>query len=399
DIVFVFRVFSHKIVCVSLYFLKMKRKSGFVDSEAQESKRRKRLEDAKKFIERSGATYQEAAHQFGVDRKSLSKFIKFGHQKLGRPSLLKVEEVSDLCTYLSALDTAHLQQSILSASQIIQQISGSERKPSAPTVRKYVRETGMNIRKVRSADQGRVRAIESIEDFIHYYDVIEEKLDQIAHDPHRIFNVDEVGIQFAEWSIHLITGHQYLNKNMVQTSIHVTFVLCTSPAQGGLILPPHFLFQQAESSEPRNLLCRTVNCTSDYNSTGYQDVNTWKCWMCIFIVWKNQWLHENGYGPNDSVLLLLDGHYSHLDHNVLFTAAMNHVEIVCMLAHATHLVQPNDKSINKRFKQNLDEDLAVMASNDAVIHNYDIAHLCEKALEHENMKKAIISSYQQVCFV
>ena len=185
---------------------------------------------------------------------------------------------------------------------------------------------------------------------------------------------------------------------MVQTSIHVTLVLCTSPAHGGLILPPHFLFQQAESSEPRNLLCGTVNCTSNYNSSGYQDEHTWKRWMSIFIIWKNQWLCKNGYQPNESVLLLLDGHYSHLDHNVLYTATMNHVEIVCMLAHATHLVQPNDKSVNKRFKQNLDEDLAVMASNDAVIHNYDITHLCEKALVRENMKKAIILSYWQVCF-
>ena len=103
--------------------------------------------------------------------------------------------------------------------------------------------------------------------------------------------------------------------------------------------------------------------------------------MYHFIQWKNDWLQDNGYGPSNSVLLLLDGHYSHLDHEVLFTAAMNHVEIVCMLAHATHLVQPNDKSVNKRFKQNLDEELAKMASNDLVVQNYDIAHLCQKALE------------------
>ena len=143
----------------------MKRKSESADSEAQVSKRRKKLEDAKKFIERSGATFQEAAHQFGVDRKSLSKFIKYGHQYLGQPSLLNVGEVSGLCTYLSALDTAHLQQSILSASQIIQQISGSTRKPSAPTVRKYIQETGLYIQKPWPADQGQVQAIESIEDF------------------------------------------------------------------------------------------------------------------------------------------------------------------------------------------------------------------------------------------
>ena len=377
----------------------MKRKGERLDSSELEAKRKKKLEDVKKFIEKSGATIKEAAIQFGVDRGSLSSFLKHGFQSPGRPSFLRGEGVSNLRTYLSALDSAHLQQTPLAASRVIQQISGLESQPSVPTVRKYVRETGLSIRKARSSDQGRVCAIESIEDFIHYYDVMEEKLDSISHDPRRIFNVDEVGVQFAERTIHLITGRQYLNKNMVQTSIHVTLVLCTSPGQGGIILPPHFLFQQAESTESRNLLCGTVNCTSDYNATGYQNEHTWKNWMSIFITWKNQWLCENGYGLHESVLLLLDGHYSHLDHEVLFTAAMNHVEIVCMLAHATHLVQPNDKAVNKRFKQNLDEELAKMASQNIILQNFDIAHLCEKALVHENLKQAIMSSYRQVCDV
>ena len=216
-----------------------------------------------------------------------------------------------------------------------------------------------------------------------------------SHDPHQIFNVDEVGVQLAERSINLITGCEYLNKNMVQTSIHVTLVLCTSPGQGGVYLLPHFLFQNADLSD-QNLFCRTVNCTGDYNSTGYQDDHTWSCWMSLFIIWKNHWLQTNGFGPKDLVLLLLDGHYSHLNHEVLFTATMNHMVIVCMLAHVTHLVQPNDKSVNKRFKQNLDEELAKMASNALAVQNYDIACLCEKALECSNMKGAIISSYQQV---
>ena len=76
-----------------------------------------------------------------------------------------------------------------------------------------------------SSDQGRVRAVDSIEDFVHYYDVLEEKLDQILHDPCCIFNVDEVGVQLADRTINLITGREYLNKNMVQTSIHVTLVI------------------------------------------------------------------------------------------------------------------------------------------------------------------------------
>ena len=110
---------------------KMKRKGESTTSEMQEGKRRKILENAKKFIERRGVSIQEAVRHFGVDRRSLSTYLKYGFQNLGCPSFLKGEDVSIFCTYLSTLDTANMQQSTLSASRII---SGSESKPSAPTV-------------------------------------------------------------------------------------------------------------------------------------------------------------------------------------------------------------------------------------------------------------------------
>jgi len=102
--------------------------------------------------------------------------------------------------------------------------------------------------------------------------------------------------------------------------------------------------------------------------------------MSLFILWKHGWLVKLGYHQDATIVLLLDGHYSHLTLDVLYTAAMNGIVIVCMLAHATHLVQPNDKTANKRFKQNLDEELENFASNDLVVQNYDLAFLCEKAL-------------------
>ena len=366
------------------------------DLEMKERIRKKKLEDAKRFIERKGSTIREAARIFGIGRESLSIYLQSGFKKIGRHPLLDEKGTANLKEYLTALDSANLQQSILETGQIVQTLSGSSLKPSVNTVKKYVRETGLKIRKARAADEGRLRATESIEDFIHYYDTLEGSLDLIAHDPNRIFNVDEVGIQIAERSIRLITGHEYLNKNMNQTSIHVTLVLCTSPGQKGIFMPPHFLFQHNESSEPRNYLCGTLNSTCETNRTGYQDEQTWKNWMNLFILWKEAWLQKHGYHQDAPVLLLLDGHYSHLDLEVLFTAVKHRIRVVCMLAHATHLVQPNDKSVNKRFKQNLDEELSKMASNDLVVQNFDLAYLCERALDRENMKEAITSSYRQV---
>ena len=123
----------------------MKRKNECMDFAKQEAKRRKKLEGAKKFLESSDGTIKAAAIKFGVDRGSLSAYMKSGFQNIGRKSLLNGEGISYLGSYLSALDTAHLQQTTLSASSVIQKLSETARKPSAPMVRKYVQETGMYI--------------------------------------------------------------------------------------------------------------------------------------------------------------------------------------------------------------------------------------------------------------
>lgn len=373
-----------------------RKKEGSDKVEEGERKRKTQLENAKQYIRRTGSSIRATSKLFGVGRESLSIYLQSGYQTLGRPPLLDSENARTLQLYLTTLDTINMQQPLRATGQMIQKLSGSPSAPSMKTVRKYVKENQMKIRKARTSDEGRTHATESIEHFIHYFSVLENCLSEIAHDRNRIFNVDEVGIQVAERKIHLVTGREYLNKNLNQTSIHVTLVLCSSPGQMGSIMTPHFLYQCPEGSERRPEFTGTEDSTCDWNQSGYQDEITWRNWMNLFILWKRNWLVKLGYHPNATVVLLLDGHYSHLNLDVLFTAAKNSVMVVCMLAHATHLVQPNDKTANKRFKQNLDEELESFASNDLVVQNYDLAFLCEKALNRDNMKNAIISSYRQV---
>jgi len=373
-----------------------RKKEGSDEVEEGERKRKTKLENAKRHMERTGASIRSASKLFGVGRESLSIYLQSGYQTMGRPPLLDSKDSNTLRLYLTTLDTMNMQQPLRATGQMIQKLSGSQTAPSMKTVKKYVDKNQLKIRKARPSDEGRTHATESIEDFIHYYGVLENCLSLIAHDRNCIFNVDEVGIQVADRKIHLVTGREYLNKTLNQTSIHVTLVLCSSPGRMGSMMPPHFLYQCPEGSERRPEFAGTENSTCDWNQTGYQDENTWRNWMNLFILWKRDWLVKLGYHQDATVVLLLDGHYSHLNLDVLFTAAMNGIVIVCMLAHATHLVQPNDKTVNKRFKQNLDEELENFASQSLVVQNYDLAFLCEKALKRENMKNAIVSSYRQV---
>ena len=375
----------------------MKRKHRPTREEDERIKKRKiALQNATKHMEMTKDSIRKTAKLFGLGRESLSKFVQHGYQTVGRPPLLGSGAKETFKLFLSSLDSVQMQQSIKDTSAIVQSISHHDSPPSDTTVRKYILESGLKLRKARPSDKGRVRASESIESFVHFYDVLERCLDDIQHDPKRIFNVDEVGVQCADRSLRLVTSREYLNKALINTTLHVTLVLCTSPGNNGYMMPPHFVFQHPKDSPIRNYLAGTSNATCDSNESGYQDEKTWKTWMSLFVKWKDQWLTAMGYPNTAKVVLLLDGHYSHLDVDVLFTAAMNRVVVVCMLAHATHIVQPNDRTVNRAFKDNLDHLIASFASNNMEVENFDIAHMSEKALEMPNVRKGIVSSFRQV---
>jgi hypothetical protein len=131
------------------------------------------------------------------------------------------------------------------------------------------------------------------------------------------------------------------------------------------------------------------------NSTGYQDGTTFLHWLTLFIAWKKEWLQAHNYKNDQNILILLDGHYFHLDSNVLYTAAMNHITLLCLPAHSTSITQPNDKTTNLELKRNLDKVIASALSNGCVIEGHDVAYYCEQALMLPNINTAIVSSFQQ----
>jgi len=63
---------------------------------------------------------------------------------------------------------------------------------------------------------------------------------------------------------------------------------------------------------------------------------------------------------DDPILLLLDGHASHISPEVIRLANQNNVHLFCFPANSTHIVQPIDVGVLKpakvAFRQVLDED-------------------------------------------
>eukprot|EP00008_Paramoeba_atlantica_P005549 CAMPEP_0201501292 /NCGR_PEP_ID=MMETSP0151_2-20130828/83510_1 /ASSEMBLY_ACC=CAM_ASM_000257 /TAXON_ID=200890 /ORGANISM="Paramoeba atlantica, Strain 621/1 / CCAP 1560/9" /LENGTH=451 /DNA_ID=CAMNT_0047894785 /DNA_START=362 /DNA_END=1717 /DNA_ORIENTATION=+ len=238
----------------------------------------------------------------------------------------------------------------------------------------------MNVRKVRAADPGRIQAMDDTDRFERFHRVWAKCVELTGNDPHHLFNVDEVGIQLAEREFHLVTGKKYLNKEIAKVNIHTTVTLCSSPG-GGALMPAHFLPGVSEDS----------GITMALNPTGYQDEQSWIDWLKLFIIWKKERVRSE-----KPVVLLLDGHFSHLSLESLFLAAKYRIIVVCLPSHTTSVLQPNDRSVNRQFKINLDLDLQSHVAFSLVVESRDIACFVARALKKENMSHAVENSWKQV---
>jgi hypothetical protein len=124
--------------------------------------------------------------------------------------------------------------------------------------------------------------------------------------------------------------------------------MCTN-AKGDQ-MAPHFLFQKGND---KHHLVDTSFSTYDSNASGYQDEITFQSWLNLLILFLRQ-------DDHDPTLLLLDGHFSHLNLDVLFTAEKANIIILCLPAHSTMICQPNNQMTNKTFKSLLDNGLKWM---------------------------------------
>ena len=70
----------------------------------------------------------------------------------------------------------------------------------------------------------------------------------------------------------------------------------------------------------------------------------------IFYDWF-QFLFIVSRRPDHAVLLILDGHASHVTINVIKLAYENNIHLLCRLpAHTSHILQPLDVSVFYSFK-------------------------------------------------
>ena len=158
----------------------------------------------------------------------------------------------------------------------------------------------------------------------------------------QIYNSDETGVTIVHRPSKVVAelGRRHVyNVTSAERGHTHTVLSCISAS--GFVLPPCIVYQR-KKRVPENLregaVAGTVFCNSD---NGWINAE-------IYLEWFNNFLKS--IPPARPVILIQDGHASHISIELIELARSNGVHILCLPAHTTHLLQPLDVGVFKSFK-------------------------------------------------
>ena len=189
-----------------------------------------------------------------------------------------------------------------------------------------------------------------------FYDNLTTVITTHGYGASHIWNVDETEVQVAGRNNTLKVvakkGSKNMNVRVCDSREWLTILVGISAI--GTFIPYYFIFKG------KYLLHDYVQHCGPGAAMSVQKNG----WMSndIFCDWLNHFRLNvpRGVNMDNKHLLVLDSHCSHISARALDTCIKMGLDIITILAHSSHHMQPLDVSCFKPFKQYLQEDKAAM---------------------------------------
>ena len=207
--------------------------------------------------------------------------------------------------------------------------------------------------------------------------------------PMQVYNSDETGVTIVHKPGKVLAElgrrHVYSVTSGEKGRTH-TVVSCISAS--GFVLPPCIVYPR-KKKVPDNLkeeaLPDTLFCNSD---NGWINSDIYLEWFKFFL---------RSIPPVRPVLLIQNGHTSHISIELIELARANDVCILCLPSHTTHLLQPLDVGVFKSFKTHFSKACVSYLSKHPgrVITNDMIASLVSTAYPNAFTPNNIMSGFRK----
>ena len=183
-----------------------------------------------------------------------------------------------------------------------------------------------------------------------FFSKYEELVNKFSFPPNRIFNCDETGVSVVhENSLKVLSikGKKQVSKlTSGERGRNITVLLCINAA-GDQFIPPLFVF-------PRKRMDQSLKKDAPEGSLFDAQESGWIS-TAGFLKWLKGFVERVNPTKESPVLLILDGHSTHKDLQVILYAKQNNVHMISLPPHTTHKLQPLDRAIMRPFKTAFNE--------------------------------------------
>jgi len=213
----------------------------------------------------------------------------------------------------------------------------------------FMRRPNLTIRSPQSLSYCRAASgnKETITDFFGKLGFLYGKLNLITK-PMQAFNCDKTGVTVVFKPNQVIA--ELGKRNVYALSVAErgkthTILSCVSAT--GFVVPPMMMIYPRKTCVPDKLKEGAFSNTLFKNSeSGWINSELFVSWFAFFL---------KSIPPTCNILLVQDGHSSHVSIELIEMARENGVCLLCLPAHTSHILQPLDVGVFKSFKSSFNK--------------------------------------------
>ena len=355
-----------------------------------------RMVRALEAVQRGELSIRRAAEEYGVPRTTLQDKAAGRsdvNAKSGRP-LLTVNEEKSLADFLIGCASIGYAKSRKDVLSIVQQILYSRGVVTEVTKGWWdsfrMRHPNLTLRHAEPLSYARAQANDA-EVINRYFDLLEDTIREngLTNRPAQIFNCDETGLPLTHQPPKVVAcvGQKHPYTVTSSDKAQITVLACGSAA--GYSIPPMVIFDR-KSLKPEMTIGEVPSTFYGLSDNGWMDTELFQEWF------KNHFLI---YAPPvRPLLLLLDGHTSHYQPELLRIAAAEGVILFCLPPHTTHLLQPLDNGAFGSLKRHWGEACHKFCSRNPgkVVNRYNFSQVFHTAWVEGMGMRNIIASFRAV---
>lgn len=247
----------------------------------------------------------------------------------------------------------------------------------------------LSIRKAEHTSKARANGFneKSVSEF---FELLKSIMLENDISPSNIYNVDETGISVVPKSGSKVVARrgrkQVGGLTAAERGETVTAEICMSAS--GAFMPPMLIFPRVREN-PEFLVNAPPGSWAEFHRSGWIQEDIFTRWFMKFI----EFSHPTKESP---VLLLLDGHATHVKNlKVVELARENNVIIVCFPPHCTHRLQPLDVSFMKPLSHYYSEEVAIWQRQGHTVNLRNIFSLFGRAFMKASKVETAVNGFKK----